>query len=303
MGVAQFISAQLAAYSFTTGDEIKLQAITWADVDNTIALGVSIRVVSGDGSTVRGILYEGQSPSVANGNRSLGGSGAHVHVQNSVSMQNGDRIVVELGGVQTVGDTGFYVYLADDGATDLPESDSGSDPTLNSWAEFSATLEDYAGSIYAGSITASLLPATPTADLWHDSLLKWCAEGASSIGNVYLKAAAQPSFYLGLYTNSDGEPAVGAVVDDLDEPSGANGYARIALADGDWMETSQGTFTNLQKTFTCATSAWGDVYGWFITTAASGVDCDLITVEEFSDGPYDVAVADTVKVTPKLTFT
>ena len=156
--------------------------------------------------------------------------------------------------------------------------------------------------VYAGSIDLVLTPTTPIGDLWHDSLLKWCNEGKSSVGATYLQGAAQPSFYLGLYTNDDGEPAEGAIVDDLDEPSGGYGYARIALADGDWTETSQGTFTNLVKTFTCATGAWGDVYGWFICTAASGIDCDLVTVEQFSDGPYDVGVGDNVIVTPKLTF-
>ncbi len=155
---------------------------------------------------------------------------------------------------------------------------------------------------YAGSIAISTLPNTPAADLWADSLLKWMNEGETSIGNVYLRGQAQPDLYLGLYTNST-EPGEAATVADLTEPSADHGYARAQLADGNWTETSQGTFTNLQKTFACSGTAWGNVYGWFITTTATGTSGKLITAEHFSDGPYDVAVGSTVKVTPKVSFT
>lgn len=133
-------------------------------------------------------------------------------------------------------------------------------------------------------------------------MAKWNDEGETSVGDVYLKASAQPDFYLGLYSNSTepAESATMATITEIQTP-GSNGYARIQLADGDWTESPQGTFTNLQKTFTCSGSNWGNAYGYFITTAATGTSGKLIAVEHFSDGPYPVNVGWSVKVTPKVT--
>jgi len=100
---------------------------------------------------------------------------------------------------------------------------------------------------------------------------KWCDEGETSVGDVYLKAAAQPDFYLGLYNNNT-EPAEDAVMTDITEvhPLGTHNYARIQLGDADWTESPQGLYTNLQKTFTATGAAWSDAYGYYITTAATG---------------------------------
>ena len=133
-------------------------------------------------------------------------------------------------------------------------------------------------------------------------MAKWCDEGETSVGAVYLQGGAQPDFYLGLYSNSSepGESATMASgITEIQTP-GQNGYARIQLADGDWSESPVGTFTNLQKTFTCSGTNWGSAYGYFITTAATGTAGKLICVEHFSDGPYTVNVGWSVKVTPKI---
>ncbi len=158
--------------------------------------------------------------------------------------------------------------------------------------------------VYEGSVGIGLAPNAPVADLWSDSLLKWCDEGETSLGDVYLRGQAQPDFYLGLYKNSS-EPGEAATMADITEASapGTNGYARIQLADADWTEAAQGTFANVLKTFTCATSAWGNVHGYFITTTATGISGKLITVEHFTDGPYDVGIEDIVRITPRVTFT
>lgn len=131
---------------------------------------------------------------------------------------------------------------------------------------------------------------------------KWCDEGETSVGDVYLKAGAQPDFYLGLYKNTT-EPGESDVMTNITEAQtpGSNGYNRIQLVDGDWTESPQGLFSNLQKTFTAAGAAWGDIYGYFITTAATGTAGKLIAVEHFSDGPYTVNDGWSVKVTPKVT--
>jgi hypothetical protein len=133
-------------------------------------------------------------------------------------------------------------------------------------------------------------------------MAKWCNEGETSVGDVYLGGGAQPDLYLGLYKNSS-EPAEDDVMTDITEAQtpGSNGYNRIQLGDGDWSESPQGVFTNLQKTFTASGGDWGDIYGYFITTAATGTAGKLIAVEHFSDGPYPMNDGFSTKVTPKVT--
>lgn len=131
-------------------------------------------------------------------------------------------------------------------------------------------------------------------------MAKWCDEGETAVGNVFLKAAAGIDKYLGLYEDAV-EPAEDAVLTDLTEQSG-DGYARIQLLDADWTESPQGVFTNLQKTFTANGGNWGDQYGYFICDVASGTVGDLLAVEDFSDGPYTVNDGWSVKVTPVITI-
>ena len=132
-------------------------------------------------------------------------------------------------------------------------------------------------------------------------MAKWCDEGETSVGNVYLKATAKPSYYLGLFKNTT-EPAETAVLADITEQS-ALGYARIQLLDADWTEeATKGVFHNLQKTFTASGGNWGSVYGYFICTVASGTGGLLVAAELFSDGPYTVNDGWSVKVTPKVTI-
>ena len=131
---------------------------------------------------------------------------------------------------------------------------------------------------------------------------KWCNEGETSVGNVYLKGQARPAgFYVGLYLDV-AEPAEDAVVADLTEPVG-NGYARIKLEDADWTELStKGVFQNVQKLFEAIGGNWGDAYGYFVTTELTGTAGLLINAEQFSDGPYPCNDSWIVKVTPKVTI-
>jgi hypothetical protein len=132
---------------------------------------------------------------------------------------------------------------------------------------------------------------------------KWCDEGETSVGNVYLKATTKPSYYLALYKTA--EPAENGTVATLTEAQapGTNGYARIALADADWTEqATKGVFKNLQKTFTAAGGGWGAIIGYFITTASTGTAGLLVCEEPFSDGPYTVNDGWSVKVTPQITI-
>ena len=132
-------------------------------------------------------------------------------------------------------------------------------------------------------------------------MAKFCDEGETSVGNVYLKAGSGVSKYLGLYKNTT-EPAEGDTLAAITEQS-ALGYARIQLLDADWTEEgTKGVFHNLQKTFTASGGSWGPIYGYFICTVVSGTGGLLLAAEQFSDGPYTVNDGWSVKVTPKLTI-
>lgn len=132
-------------------------------------------------------------------------------------------------------------------------------------------------------------------------MAKLCDEGEAEIGDLALKKVSQyDNLYLGLYTAPTSEPAEDATLTSLTEPA-SGGYARIALGYADWTKNGS-IFTNTQKTFNCSGSAWGNCYGYFICTVASGTAGKLWAVEQFSDGPYNVPDGGAVKVTPKLTF-
>ena len=126
---------------------------------------------------------------------------------------------------------------------------------------------------------------------------KWMNEGETSVGDVYLKAAAGVAKWLGLYENTT-EPAEGDTMAAITEQSVGLGYGRIQLLDADWAEqATKGEFKNLQKTFTAAGGGWGSQYGYFITTAQTGTAGKLLAVEHFSDGPYTVNDGWSVKLT------
>lgn len=134
-------------------------------------------------------------------------------------------------------------------------------------------------------------------------MAKWCDEGETLVGNIFLKKAAVTDLWVGLYLDTS-EPAEDATLSSISEVPVANGYARIALVNTDWTEqATKGIFENLQKIFTANGGDWGSVYGYFLTDCASGTAGKLVSVENFSDGPYAVNDGWSVKVTPKVTIT
>jgi len=132
-------------------------------------------------------------------------------------------------------------------------------------------------------------------------MAKWCDEGETDVGAVYLKQSSRAAgLYLGLYLDTS-EPGETATLASITEISG-NGYARIQLLDADWTEqATKGEYKNLEKTFTASGGNWGDVYGYFICDVASGTSGNLLAVENFSDGPYTVNDGWSVKVTATVT--
>jgi hypothetical protein len=134
-------------------------------------------------------------------------------------------------------------------------------------------------------------------------MAKWCDEGETQVGNIYLRKDAVIDLWVGLYTDAT-EPAEDATLSSITELPVANNYARIALTNTDWTEqATKGVFEQLQKTFTASGGDWGSVYGYFLADCASGTAGKLVAVEHFSDGPYTVNDGWSVKVTPKVTIT
>jgi len=133
-------------------------------------------------------------------------------------------------------------------------------------------------------------------------MAKWCDEGETQVGNIYLKKDTVIDLWVGLYLDTT-EPAEDATLASITEITVANGYARIALTAADWTEqATKGVFEQVQKIFTANGGNWGDVYGYFLTDCASGTAGKLVSVEDFSDGPYAVNDGWSVKVTPKVTI-
>lgn len=129
---------------------------------------------------------------------------------------------------------------------------------------------------------------------------KWVDEGEHRAADIIFGAqAVDSSLYMGLYTSPTSEPAETAVINDLTEP-GTGGYARITLTRGSWTVTAS-VASYAQQTFSPSGASWGNVYGYFVCTVASGTAGKLVYVEHFSNGPYSVGDGDTVKVTPSVT--
>ena len=131
---------------------------------------------------------------------------------------------------------------------------------------------------------------------------KWCNEGETSIGNVYLKNVTQVDKYLGLYKDAT-EPAETATLATITEVAVAFGYARIKLENSDWTEdiNIKGQFTNLLKTFTASGGSFGSVTGYFISTTASGTTGKLLCVEHFN-APHVISDGLSEAITPTIIF-
>jgi hypothetical protein len=104
---------------------------------------------------------------------------------------------------------------------------------------------------------------------------------------------------LGLFTDtSPGETITEATIS---EPTGG-GYSRITLTDASW-NVSGDTADYAQQTFTVTgTDYSANVYGYFIATKSSGGTQRLLYVEIDGNGPYDLNVDDTYKITPNITI-
>lgn len=140
----QYISTKTyEAFSFLTSQTWKLQ-VRAVESGSAADMFVAIiaKVISGDGGTVRGTIVNflvdtTEITHVTLTNRSMSGN-----ISNNVSMQSGDRILLEIGFRATNSKTTSYtgtLNFGDDSGTDLPENDSET-TAYNPWFELSPTL-------------------------------------------------------------------------------------------------------------------------------------------------------------------
>lgn len=145
--IASSITASIATgRNWTTADTIKM--VFEGKLHHDLTSGgfyVVIKIVSSDGLTERGILYEGEFPTALTADdvvlrRTIGGGTDAVNVQNAVTAQNNDRIVIELGGkVVNPGGTGYIgvtAYYGDENAKSDLAYTEGSASYGNPWIEF-----------------------------------------------------------------------------------------------------------------------------------------------------------------------
>ena len=145
----QFVSnKQYNGRTFLTSETWKFQArATESDAAANAYISIVAKVISSDGSTVRGTIINSfnddtEIDDVAYENRSLSGN-----ISNQVTMQDGDRILLEVGiyfNNTTESSMGAEVPFEDTPSSDLPENDTETG-FYAPWFELSATLAEYSG--------------------------------------------------------------------------------------------------------------------------------------------------------------
>lgn len=146
----QYVSPPLSGAQSISGDlRGQVKASESSNAQNARMQGMAY-VVSNDGLTVRGILFDGLGGSDAlssefstnNVNRRFPLAAISPVTVSSVSAQDCDRIVVEFGSRNHSTGTGTLVRMTfgDDSATDLADVNETSTATADPWIEFSQTL-------------------------------------------------------------------------------------------------------------------------------------------------------------------
>lgn len=138
----QLISAPLSAQTINGTVTIMTRGSEGANTDNINRRARGIRVVSNDGSVVRGtLLTQGFHSTTTELSTTLAGrQAANITGLTEVIAQDGDRIVVELGyGMSSTGTTPQYDMVIGGNGTDHANSDGDTTGTVP-WIEFSIDL-------------------------------------------------------------------------------------------------------------------------------------------------------------------
>lgn len=140
----QFISPPLAAQTITGTVKAYFQPLDDRDVGDFLSY-ISIRVVSGDGGTVRGTLLSlgtyGGGSNYYSGSTHTSRAIADGDSLGSVAASDGDRIIVEIGhqSDNSGGDPAYFRNGCPNSTSDLPENETQT-TTGVPWIEFSQTL-------------------------------------------------------------------------------------------------------------------------------------------------------------------
>jgi hypothetical protein len=126
----------------------------------------------------------------------------------------------------------------------------------------------------------------------------WNDEGCNLLLDVFVKGAALPDLYVGLFMTPTDDPIGALTLADLTEPAEAE-YERINVPAEDWTLLAN-LVTAAEVNFVASGAAWGLVYGWFVCDCASGTAGKLIASEKFLDAPYNVGAAGEVKAVARL---
>lgn len=144
----QFISDQLVD-AVTISGTVRGQVPGWnAYTNHRCVSAVGVRVVSGDGSTVRGTLLPITYPASNATNWYTSGTGwnnRHAPIETAVTpvaAQAGDRIVIEVGYYRYSVGTAYYDWQLLTGTTSMTDApvDQTTNGTRNAWIEFSQDL-------------------------------------------------------------------------------------------------------------------------------------------------------------------
>lgn len=146
---AQYVSAPMVAHNF--GGTIKGQALVAEGLANANRRSqLKVYVISGDATTVRGVLLDLDNSALSN-EWAVGGTGTNRKFPlnyagagtalTPVNALQGDRLVLEIGCRGTPPDTGSYqsqIRFDESGtAGDLPENETETSTTFNPWIELS----------------------------------------------------------------------------------------------------------------------------------------------------------------------
>lgn len=139
----QYISAPLAAQTISGTFKGQLMVREYADTDNVAAVLICVKVVSNDGSTVRGTLltlnYYGGAAEFINNATHRNKKIADGDALSSVAAQAGDRLVIEIGYSDVSGTTPEASAKWGENADDLPENETQTTDGAG-WIEFSGTI-------------------------------------------------------------------------------------------------------------------------------------------------------------------
>lgn len=193
-----------------------------ATTDNVDRRARGIRVVSGDGSTVRGtLLTQGfnASDTAELGTSVTGYRAANATSLSSVSAQDGDRIVVELGyGMSSTGTTPQFDMVVGGNGTDCANADGTSTGTVP-WVEFSQDLT-------FKTVTAPT--SITSADLAEGTGNRSFAAVSTQAGDFVVVGIQVENGQTATYTPSGtGVSFPGSAQADSGTPGGSNGRAMI----------------------------------------------------------------------------